>query len=276
MRIERPQPPDDEFARWTVAGNAWLRPLGGRRADHLGFLRSLHASGRNWSSDEQALFPARYDDEWLTEILARADNLTGHLRKVPIWPVTFDGGELTIVLTANDDWALAWAGLKSHGVVVSFRPADFEVKHRRHHDAEVAVGLAISWFIDCCIVIEREAPPGVARAATPSIGGGQRAAGVTYVPQAAFRGQINAVQTHRLTIPRAHRVKGHVRKLHPGQTPSTDARSHAPAWVRRQMDEDETFVVAHTRGLEVQNTVLRTHLSKYSALADAIGSAGAI
>lgn len=67
--------------------------------------------------------------------------------------------------------------------------------------------------------------------------------------------------------PRAHRVRGHVRRLGEG-TPSDSALDHTPPYIRRHMAPGETWLRGHSRGGDLSGELIFKHLRRYSSLAD--------
>ncbi len=67
--------------------------------------------------------------------------------------------------------------------------------------------------------------------------------------------------------PRAHRVKGFIRTL-AERRPTDQARDRAPAFIRRNMGPNDTFVRPHQRGGGEASMRLYDRLQVHSSLAD--------
>lgn len=273
---------DDPFEAWLDDGAHWIatsRALqigGGKRV-----LRQLFERSREWASNDEVLFEDRVGDQpsltWLEEVLAHAESVRSRLRLAPQWPMIFDSPSLTVDLAVCGRIAIAWVGRQGRGLVVSFDTTTYDVWFAADDlDARLAMGLAVSWFLDCCIALRADDRHPQLR---PVGGvGGVSAAGnqrgqIVYVPTPQFVRHVKSVRTPLSTAPpRAHRVVGHVRRLSDGRTPSAEARSNAPAHVRLTMGPDDTFVSAHVRGRNEAAIQLIRRLSQYSSLGDALGT----
>jgi hypothetical protein len=264
--------PDRSFESWCADGSTWLSAAHLQIQRDRAFLEPIHMSGSRWIDERSNALGTRQPTGWLDEVLARADTLTDSIKKVPEWPVEFSDGRLTLVLDASRDWARAWVASGTTGLTVAFRTTDFELRYRKDPNAEVAVGLAIAWFLDCTVSLRGTAEhphfnaPSGAIARTGSTRAGRR-----YVPTRTFQSDRRAAANGTLRTPRGHRVSGHVRKLS-GGVPSEAARSNAPPYVRRALKANETFVRGHQRGREEHAAALRLYLSAHSSLADALAT----
>ncbi len=263
----------ERYEEWLRAGTTWLRSAGVVRTRHADFLHSLFDSGFIWAPLDVQLFEYAPTDEWLEEILARAESVLDQLTKEPAWPTAFEGEDLTIILTLRGERMTAWVGRGLVGLLVSFHPTEFDLAYRQGDvDAVLAVGVAISWFIDLCIRIDRTGPPGMRRGRARHRSPLSRGS-ITYVPTPTFQRDVETLAHGQRESLRAHRVKGHKRRLPPDWSPTESARHRAPAYIRRGMGPHETFVREHARGLDHSQERLVTHLSRYSSLADALGTA---
>jgi hypothetical protein len=269
-----------EWDNWLTAGKGWMKSAGVSQSRHRDFLRVLFDEGLNWAEPTSNPFPWHHSDEWLEELLARAESLLPYIRREPLWPVAFKG-EVTLVMTVENDWATAWVGVDSTGVLVSFRPSDFELRsYKSRHAARIGVGLAISWYLDCCVSLKNDHHPHLDREgnAAPNRGLETRGEGANraptyYVPTVNFRRHSQQIAAGTLTAPKAHRVKGHIRTLGADREPSDHARSQAPAHLRPRLGPRDTFVRSHTRGGIEAARFMDVHLSRYSSLAEALGMA---
>lgn len=275
----RPQTLGVSLDQWLTEGTQWIESAGMRPTKRDAFLRMLHERGLRWAPMDKQLFSTWPKDDWIEEILARAEVLHRLLRRVPEWPITFAGDDLTIILYGGTAWVRAWVGHNGTGLLVSFRQSDFDVKFMDNdYDARFALGAAISWYLDVSVSLvattthphfERH-PSAKPRSPSDS--------NITYVPRPSFKRDVDSLTAGDRPSPRAHRVVGHIRTLSDTRTPTEEARSNAPAWMRLRMGPNDTFVRPHTRGGEGNLRELTLHLSKYSALADCLGlvdSAGA-
>jgi hypothetical protein len=212
--------------------------------------------------------------EWLSEVLAHAHTVRHHLHRAPVWPVVFEG-EVTIDLDVRGSTAVAWVGRDDTGVLVSFDTVNFDTRCNLDLPEErYALGLAISWFVDCVISIGGSSHPHFRPAtASESNRRSRRTIGQRYAPTPSFRKHSGDIRSIRVTPPRAHRVAGHVRTLPWDQTPTPEARGQAPPHVRVALRPNQTFVRAHVRGRDDHAPAVLRRLSKYSLLADSLGMA---
>ena len=153
-----PRSGDSDYDSWLRQSEAQRRGLGLTEFDDPQFLRHLFDAGLRMETRPNSVFDVHVSDDWLENILASAECVSDALTKNPDYPTTFDADDLTIVLGEVKGWIIGWVGRGQRGVLVSFRPSDFEVRYdRRNGDAKYAVGLAISWFVDCSVVLRRTA-----------------------------------------------------------------------------------------------------------------------
>jgi hypothetical protein len=269
-----PAPVPGVAPSWLTAGREWIASAGMTSRPNHPILRVLHSAGFQWAALTERLFGARPDEDWLPEVLARAEMLRTRIRREPEWPVAFESDNLTIVLFEDGSWIRAWVGTAQRGLLVAFRPSDFEVRYLEGDvDAAYAVGLAVSWFLDCSVSLHgvRAHPHFQPHSSEPS-----RAVAATryvYVPRPSFVKAASDVASGTRNPPQAHRVRGHVRELPEGWTPTAEARAQAPAYIRVNLAPNETFVRGHSRGGENGLKEMTMHLSKYSSLADSLGLA---
>ena len=96
-----------------------------------------------------------------------------------------------------------------------------------------------------------------------------------YRPRPSFPQHVAAIRSGTRTSPRPHLVAAFIRTFRNGQQPSDEARSREPARVRRMLKPNQTWVRESSRGGRPLVDELQIHLSRYSALADALGFADA-
>lgn len=214
--------------------------------------------------------------EWVSEVLAHVHTVRDHLHRAPVWPVMFEG-ELTIDLDVRGSTAVAWVGREGLGVLVAFDTVSFDIFcDLADSEERYAVGLAISWFVDCTVSLVSTSPVHPHFIPVEATGASQRATatiGHRYAPTPAFRHHFRGLRSFGVAPPRAHRVAGHVRTLPRNQVPTPDARSHAPPHIRVSLGPNQTFVRAHVRGRDDHSPAVLSRLSKYSLLADSLGMA---
>lgn len=268
----------DDFATWLGDGSKWFEESDTDPDAFHELLRMLHEEGMEWSPISEDLFGLALSDEWLDEVMDRAMHLVEDLAKEPRWPRVFESEEVTIALASKGDWALAWVGVGKRGGLVCFDVIDFDVyTTQRNPSWRYAAGVAIAWFLDCCLVLRsnrRDHPYRKRSLGSGKAQGLARAHG-RYVPQLSFTRHYTEVVEGRRISPKPHWVDGHIRRLSPGWKPSDQARGRAPAWARRQLRSDarKTWVSGFHKGSNAQYEELRVYLSKYSALADAMALA---
>lgn len=268
-----------DFEAWLEDGDHWLDSARARRVGGDRLLGELFDRSRTWAPPDEYLFDECSDGwptvEWLEEVLAHADNVRDRLRRAPIWPVVFQSEDLVVDLTVYGGLALAWVGNERGGLVVSFSTTNFDLWYAEDDlDARFAAGLAVTWFLDCCISLQASpAHPHLEQTAAGTSKHHVRSEPAVYAPRPSFASHVRSLATGRSVAPRAHRVSGHVRRLPPDQTPTEEARAQAPAHVRLTMRSNETFVRSHSRGGADAAAQLVNRLSKCSSLAEALGTA---
>lgn len=268
------QPVDRKFERWLSAGKPWIRGAQVEGAEFSAFLGGLHEAGRRWPTANGPRASKPRDPDWLDEILARAEDAAPLLRFAPAWPTTFSDKKHLITIAVVDKTLVGWVEIGHSKTLVSIDIETWEPKSRSApKQVDVAVGLAIGWYLDSCICLRkrshphfkfergRSGPPGIARRSNEIV-----------LPTPRFRTDIESVRGGSRQPPLAHRVRGHVRELSDLRSPSKSARSNAPYYIRRHLKPNETFVQSHSRGKGGKSRAIAVYLSKYSTLADALGS----
>lgn len=260
------------YKLWALRGEVWLKPVLNQSARFEPFLRRLFDDDLDWLEPADSLNEPLGTEDWLVEVVARAESLQPSLTRAPEFPMTFDGPTVTIHLDVCDEMAAAWVGAGDRGVFVGFHTTRFDLWYNKHHpSATTAAGLAVGWFLDCTVGLRKHGThPHLSAAGAPR--GSPTRQGSAYVPTPSFDDYLATVASGASTSPAAHRVAGHVRHLGAGRTPRDEARRNAPAYVRVTMGPRDTFVRAYDRGTTEAREEMEVHLSKYSSLADALGS----
>ena len=235
----------------------------------------IFEEGFKWADPGEDLLRVSTSHEWLGEITERAIEVSESLQKEPSWPKVIELKGITIILDGATTHPVAWVGVGNRGGLVCFSSSTYDVRTAATNDSwRYMVGIAISWFIDCCIVIRlNKSPlPFDVKKRPSSRGSGLNRAAARYMPRPIFNKQYEAVRSGTQTSPRAHLVDGFVRTFKDGQQPTAEARSRAPARIQSSLRSTQTWVRPHKRGA-AHSKELRTYLSKYSALADAMAFA---
>ena len=265
-----------DFDGWFKAGLFWHADI---PKDFFyetqDFLEDLWQNGATWSDESDLLF----DDYWLgedslEESLARVESLSGHIHLQPSWPVYLETPDLSIAMTINRNYLLAWVGKGLEGLMVGVNVKTWDVYHAEDSDARFAVGAVLNWFLDCSLnfsshemfdrmpnkwsEIERPWEPKYL---------------TTWSTTTIFHDDIENMRHHvDRRPPVAHRVRGHIRTLSERQ-PTDEARENAPAYIRRNMGPTDTFVRSYTKSGELGTDKLLNHLKTKSSLADFLGTA---
>ncbi len=268
----------DAFDAWLNDGDIWIDRARARRVGGERLLRELHGRQRLWATGEPVFEQCANggpSSNWLEEVLAHAENVQDQLRRAPVWPMIYEGDDVTVDLTVFGGLALAWVGTPEGGIVVTFSTTTFDVWcNLAQLDSRLAAGLAVSWFIDCCISLsETTSHPHLERRRSAPSTSPKRSGGSVYGPTSRFRQHRRSIERGHTLPPRAHRVSGHIRTLPSHMTPTAEARHNAPAHVRLAMGDQDTFVRAHQRGGDEAAQRLIRRLNSYSSLADALGTA---
>jgi len=233
-------------------------------------LKELHAAGAQWADPASYVFPEFIaGEEELDEALAFAENLSGSLRKQPDMPIHLDAADLRIAMTIENDHLRAWVGRETTGLAVSVNLKTWDVQYLADDpDAIFAVGAVLHWFLDCSGGIEHHPKftrglPTNEETVVP-----WRADNNTWSTNSSFDDDVEAVVSgRRKRPPKAHRVKGHIRTLSE-YIPTEEARLRAPAYVRRNMGPNDTWVAGYSKGGEAALRSLITRLATFSSLAD--------
>lgn len=266
--------PNQRFDKWLSEGAPWIRAAKLHGSEYREALKDLFEAGRTWPNARRFKMPTPPNPEWLDEILARAEDLAPLLRFEPEWPMSFGDKRYQVSISVVDQTLVAWVevGRAKTLLSVDLETLSFKGKEGKK-DSELAVGLAVSWYLDSCICLRKR---GHRHFKASTIGSKARSSvsrpGITYVPTPRFLSDVTATKHGTRNPPRAHRVKGHVRELSETHSPSDKARNNAPSYIQRHLRHNETFVRSHSRGKGGRSRVMSIYLSKFSTLADALGS----
>ena len=269
------RPAIDRFDEWLKAGEKWIAACVSDRSQYRDFFRMIFDEGFKWADPGENLLGVSTSHEWLGEVTERAIEVSESLQKDPHWPKVIELEEITIILDGATTHPLAWVGDKNRGGLVCFSSSTYDVRTAATNDSwRYMAGIAISWFIDCCIVIRlnKSSLPFDVKKRPSSRGSRLNRAAARYMPRPIFDKQYEAVRSGTQPSPRAHLVDGFVRTFEDGQKPTDEARSRAPARIQSSLRPNQTWVRPHKRGAE-HSKELRTYLSTYSALADAMAFA---
>ena len=211
---------------------------------------------------------------WLQEIQDRANYLQPHLRKVLGTKHSFEYRDyLSISVEMNDEVITGTLDHQGSITEVKFSARDFEpLSIVKTPIKRLTLGLAISWFVDCTIVLTRKEFSGRLFHSRAAVSSSKQSSEVRYVPTPSFHESESAVRNGDRIERVIHSVKAHIRTLGSGQTPSEEARGRAPIYMRAKLKYNETYVRPHERGVEeksINDYIFR--LSKYSATANALG-----
>ena len=239
------------------------------------FFEDLFSNGAVWSDPSCHLFDDYHvEPKSLEESLARAESLSPNFHLYPNWPIYLETADLSVAMTINGDFLLAWVGKGLEGLVVGINVRTWDTYQANDIDALFAVGVALNWFLDCSLNIknhqmfeqtskrwtEFESPWGPENL-------------TTWSATSTFRDDIESIRNFDYHAPpSAHRVRGHIRTL-TERLPTDEARENAPSYIRRNMGLSDTFVRSYTKGGDLTTEKLLLHLKTKSSLADFLGTA---
>jgi tetratricopeptide (TPR) repeat protein len=268
--------PKKLYEDWFIEGAFWHQyiPLDFFHGSR-GFLEELYENGATWSDESVLLFDDYWlDEDSLEESLARVESLSGHIHLQPSWPVFLETPDISIAMTINQSFLLAWVGKDLDGLLVGVNVKTWDVFHAEDPDARFAVGAVLNWFLDCSLNISShemfDRMPNkwieIERPWEPKYL-------TTWSTTTIFHDDIENMRRYvDRRPPIAHRVRGHIRTLSERQ-PTDEARENAPAYIRRNMGPTDTFVRSYTKSGEIGTEKLLNHLSTNSSLADFLGTA---
>ena len=270
---ELPTPPT--FSEFLSSGATWLEGAGWANRQQSPLLKSLHQHDAKWADPTKVLFP-EYDieEDDLAETLARAESLQHQLHLETEMPVYLQTEWVSVAMTIENGWIRAWVGIELEGCAVSLNPSTWDVQFlNADRDALFAAAVVVNWYIDCSIMLK--AHPSF-RKESENTGDEIRPWQLSdngWSATSLFSDDVNDIREGRQTAPpRVHRVRGHKRYL-TQRAPTDDARAKAPAYIRRTMGPNETWVQAHARGGQTETQNLLTRLHRHSSLADFLATA---
>lgn len=266
---------DDVYKIWYDEGWNWILGAKAHKAGCEPFLRFLFDQGVKWPPLKSKRISNSTEDEWLNEILARAENLSSMLNLEPDWPSTFQLKSFIVSIFEVDDILYGWYENKSVRVLLAINLRNFQVfSFANGYEMDLATGVILSWFLDCCTCLRDSKHPHFELDIDAKRRKSKRRRwdGKTYRGTAQYALIKESTEKGFYRLPHAFRVKGHIRQLPKGHTPSDEARMNAPAYIRRNLESNETFVQGHSRsGYESRLEDLKKHLKVNSNLADAVG-----
>ena len=276
IELEDSSSETETYEEWFKVGSFWHADIpkdfvNGARE----FLEELYQNGADWSDESNLLFSDFWiEEDSLEESLARVESLSSHMHLQPIWPVYLETEDVSIAMTLNRNYLLAWVGKGLEGLTVGVNVKTWDVYHAEDSDARFAVGAVLNWFLDCSLNISShemfDRMPNkwseIERPWEPKYL-------TTWSTTAAFHDDIENMRRHvDRRPPIAHRVRGHIRTLSERQ-PTDEARENAPAYIRRNMGPTDTFVRSYTKSGDVGTDKLLVHLNTKSSLADFLATA---
>lgn len=206
--------------------------------------------------------------EWVEEVRNKAASVSHELTRIRDWPIFFDGvsANIQVLVSEDEDLVVAWVGRDNSGMLVAFDRDEFVPYGLGEPGVGVALGCAISWFVDCTISLRKAS----LRRSTGPHPSGKGSVLVRYWPTPTFDSDRRKVAAGTITPPRPSVVAAHVRRLGSGY-PSRKQLEQAPKRLLRRMGPHDTWVRRHTRGGGTPPKDIVNRLSKYSALADSLG-----
>ena len=263
-----------DFPSFVDVGRFWLEPARWR-ITRTGLLARLFDDGAEWADSSYVLFnDFNVSDDDLDDSLARAVAVSRQIHLTPEMPVKLQTEKLEVLFDLEGQFLRAWVGRNQVGVSVTVDISTWELYYAPgDRDAMFAAGVALNWFLDCSIALTSH-PKFRQFAASKSTGlGVTSTVGNVWTVQSQFDSDVEQILSGRIPAPpKAHRVRGHIRRLGDG-LPSADARENAPPYIRRHMSPDETWVRGHSRGGDTTGITLLSRLHSYSSLADFLATA---
>ena len=261
-----------EFSKWCTHGQKWISTLRQSPQSLQPVLQYLFDSGHQRPTGDKK-FPSPPSNDWLDEILARTIQTRTVLKFAPQWPSIFESEDLRILIFVIENQLVSWVKKKSSFAFISINLTSLEVSGRKPPGGfDIPHGLTLSWYIDSCIALRRVSHPHFRSAGVAARSRATQALPyIRHLPTSSFYSDLAAIREGSRVAPKAHKVRGHPRKLSPDRTPRDSSRANAPLYIRRHLASDETFVRAHTRAGERHEIDWKEHLSKFSSLADALG-----
>ena len=264
----------ETYDEWFEAGSFWHTDIPKDFfSGTLEFLLSIYIYA-NWSDQSSYLFNYSLDDEGLEESLARVESLSSHIHLQTTWPIYLETPDISIAMTLNQNYLLAWVGVGLEGLLVGVNIKTWDLYHADDPDARFAVGAVLNWFLDVSLSISLHkeffyTPKSlheIERPWEPGVFPTWSTTNVFHEDVENIRGSVDRKP------PQAHRVRGHIRTL-TEREPTDEARENAPAYIRRNMSPSDTFVRSYTKSGDVGTDKLLVHLNTKSSLADFLGTA---
>ena len=231
-------------------------------------------NGAIWADESIVLFDGfDVEEEALEESLARAEALSAHLHLVPRWPVYLETNEVSIAMTLNRNFLLAWVGKGLEGLLVGVNIKTWDLYHPDDRDARFACGAVLNWFLDCSLnVSEHRMFDRMPNNAKGFDRPWETKFLTTWTTTKPFYEELESLRyDSNRKPPRAHRVRGHIRTLSERQ-PTDDARDNAPAYIRKNMGPADTFVRSYAKSGDLGTEKLLVHLKTNSNLGDFLGA----
>ena len=266
---------ENAYKIWYEQGWTWILGARAHKDKCKPFLSYLFKQEVKWALQQKNRSSDAIEDDWLNEILARAESLSSFFTLEPDWPSTFIGKEFIVSIYELDDFIFGWFQHKSTRVLLSINLKNFQVySSASGYEFDIASGMVLSWFLDCCTCLRDSAHPHfeLNKSSKKNVKKVKKWGGKTFSGTDQYSLNKELVSKGSYSLPRAFRVRGHIRELPRGYVPSEEARMNAPAYIRRNLEPNETFVQAHSRsGYDSQFEELKKHLKLNSNLADAAG-----
>lgn len=258
-------------ADWRYRAAPWLLPLLDATTSPalIQLLDAVRAQGLRFVAPGTTPF-AHPDSRDVTEYMRNvAVGQASSLTKWTDWPIWFGGepNEVQVLLTQDEHYAYAWVGRRDRGQLVAFDTTDFIGWGLDEPGTVQALAYAVGWYVDVSVSL-RATPAGTSTVKRTA--GGSKGQGIRYKPTPTYLRQRAGVSLGTHSPPRPHMRAAHVRNLANGN-PSEEALSHAPTKYKNQMGPHDTWVRRASVGGAAAQKAMKTHLSKHSALADALG-----
>jgi len=266
----------ESFPEFLEDGEIWLDPAKWTNPENSSVLRSIFTRDLRWPNYVEEFPFGDYEitAEFLDESLARAESLKSLLNFEVEFPVRLETPELFIAMERDGDMLRSFVGSGAMGVAVSVNLNNWDLHYLSDDsDAMFAAGVSLNFFIDCSMNLSLHPKYERVDETTTEPAATQTNPFSTWTTNAAFAADVEGILTGRLSQPpKAHRVKGFIRTL-TERRPTDEARDRAPAFIRRNMGPDDTFVRPHQRGGGDAAERLYTRLRTHSSLADFLATA---
>jgi tetratricopeptide (TPR) repeat protein len=266
----------ESFFEFVQAGKVWLDSAKWPDPGTSSLLQVIYNRNLRWANnrDEFPFIEYEIDADFLDESLARVESLKQLIRYEIESPVLLETPELFIAMERDGNMLRSFVAAGEIGVAVSVNLTNWDL-HYESEDSEAmfAAGASLNFFIDCSMDLSLHPKyERVANTAT-DVATMQLDSAARWTTNASFVSDVEGIRTGRLSQPpKAHRVKGFIRKL-TERHPTDEARDRAPAFIRRNMGPDDTFVRPHQRGGGDAAERLYTRLRTHSSLADFLATA---